>query len=182
MIQITKEQLKKILQRVSEERLTALTDSLNATFEKYEINTRLRQAHFLGQVLHESGGFNFGKEIWGNTPAQVGYDTRTDLGNTPDKDGDGKKYMGRGYIQITGKANYEAVSKEFGVDFLEKPELLEKAPWNMYAAGWFWKTKKLNQWADQDNVTVITKKINGGLNGLSSRIVWTAKVKSIFKI
>lgn len=179
---ITREQLKKILQRVGEDRLTALTDSLNQTFEKFEINTPLRVAHFLGQVLHESGGFNYTGEIWGDTPAQLKYDTRVDLGNTPEADGDGKRYKGRGRIQITGRKNYLEASKFFGIDFIKEPELMEKEPWCMLVSGWFWKVNKLNAWADQDNITVITKKINGGLNGISDRIAWVGKVKSALKI
>lgn len=181
-MKITKEQLKKILQRVGDERLLSLVSSLNLTFEKYEINTPLRVSHFLAQVLHESGGFNFATEIWGNTESQLRYDTRTDLGNTPEKDGDGYKYRGRGYIQVTGKANYESVSKALGIDFVANPDLLSKEPYAMLASGWYWDSRNINQWADQDNATVITKKINGGLTGVTDRIKWLAKVKTVLKI
>lgn len=122
-------------------------------------------------------------EIWGNTPAQVRYDIRTDLGNTPEVDGDGKLYMGRGPLMATGKDMYETLSKEFGVDLVSRPELVSMEPWSMMSAGYIWaKVKKLNKIADQDNLNLITKRINGGFNGLTDRIAWTGKVKAAFKI
>lgn len=161
--------------------ITPKLEALDITFERYGIDTPLRKAHFLAQVLHESGGFKYMEEIWGNTAAQQRYDTRVDLGNTPDKDGDGYKYRGRGAIQLTGKANYKAASKEFNMDFVANPDLVSKDPWNILIAGWFWNKKNLNVLADKDDITTITRRINGGLNGLTDRVKWFVKTKAYYE-
>ena len=177
---LTPEQLKSIITaKYNDEKMKSITDALNKTFDKYQINTPLRICHFLAQVLHESGSFRYSAEIWGNTPAQLGYDTRTDLGNTPEHDGDGYKYRGRGWIQLTGKTNYRMASTEFGQDFLNNPDLLAQEPWDGLAAGWFWNRRKLNEFADKDDILTITKKINGGYNGLNDRKMWLIKAKSV---
>lgn len=178
---ITPEQLKAIITPIKYDdvRLKSITDALNQTFEKYTIDSNLRICHFLGQVLHESGAFRYSTEIWGNTPAQLGYDTRVDLGNTPEHDGDGYKYRGRGWIQLTGKSNYSMISKEFGQDFINNPDLIAKEPWDGLAAGWYWNKRGLNIFADKDDILTITKKVNGGYNGLNDRKMWLTKAKSI---
>ena len=180
---ITKEQVKKIIgaKTYSDDKLKLIVDALNDTFNRYEINTTLRMAHFLAQVLHESSAFRYTTEIWGNTPAQLKYDTRIDLGNTPEADGDGYKYRGRGWIQLTGKANYKLASTEFGQDFINKPELLQQYPYAALAAGWFWKRKGLNAYADKDDIMTITKKVNGGYNGLDDRKMWLLKAEEGLK-
>lgn len=157
--------------------LKLIVESLNQTFEKYQINTPLRVCHFLAQILHESGCFRYNEEI----ATGDAYDTRTDLGNTPAKDGDGRKYKGRGYIQITGTTNYKAVSKALEYDFFADPEMLEKYPYNMLSAGWYWDTRKLNQYADADDITTITRRINGGLNGIIYRKEWLTRAKNVIK-
>jgi putative chitinase len=180
---ITSAQISSIIQpkKYGADKLKAITDALNATFDRYEINTPLRIAHFLAQVLHESSAFYYSVEIWGNTEAQKRYDTRTDLGNTPELDGDGYKYRGRGWIQVTGKTNYGLVSQELGKDFLRNPDLLATAPYDSLSAGWYWNKRKLNAWADADDILTITKKINGGFNGLNDRKMWLVKAKQVIK-
>jgi putative chitinase len=153
----------------------SLLTALNKTFEQFEINTELRQAHFLSQIIHESGGFRYVKEI----ASGEAYENRDDLGNT--SPGDGVRYKGRGYIQITGKNNYIQLSKYLGVDFVTKPELLEQAPYNMLSAGWYWNSRNLNKWADKDDVKTITMKINGGLNGFIDRQNWLVRCKEVLK-
>jgi putative chitinase len=177
---ITTQQLKSIISPVKydEAKLQLITDALNQTFERYAINTSLRMSHFLAQVLHESSAFRFSVEIWGNTEAQKKYDTRVDLGNTPELDGDGFKYRGRGWIQLTGKTNYRLASAEFTQDFLNNPELVGKEPWDSLVAGWYWNKRKLNGFADADDIITVTKKVNGGFNGLSDRKMWLAKAKT----
>jgi len=178
---ITTDQLKRIITPVNypPEKLQAITDALNATFDKYSINTPLRISHFLAQVLHESSAFRFSVEIWGNTPAQKKYDTRVDLGNSPELDGDGFKFRGRGWIQLTGKTNYRLASAEFSQDFITNPDLLGKEPWDGLSAGWFWTRRGLNALADADNIIAITKKVNGGFNGLNERKMWMVKAKNV---
>jgi len=178
---ITKQQLENIIApvRYDDTKLQAITDALNETFNKYDISNGLRMCHFLAQVLHESSAFRFSVEIWGNTDAQKKYDTRVDLGNTPELDGDGFKYRGRGWIQLTGKTNYRLASAEFGQDFLGEPDLLAKEPWDSLAAGWFWNRRKLNTFADADDIISITKRVNGGFNGLNDRKMWLTKAKNV---
>lgn len=174
---VTSDQLIKIAGTSQyKDRLIAFTPGVNQTLEKYQINTKLRIAHFLAQVFHESGGFRWLREIWGPTKIQENYEGRKDLGNN--QAGDGKKYMGRGLIQLTGKANYQQFSTAVGVDFISKPELLEQPPYAVLVAGWFWDTRKLNAFADQDDIKTITRKINGGYYGLEDRQKYLDRAKS----
>ena len=143
-----------------------LDQKYKTLFKKYEINTSLRVAHFMAQLHHESGGFKYLKEL-GNNAYFKKYEGRKDLGNI--FAGDGLKYKGRGYIQITGRANYAELSKDLKIDFLNNPELLEQEANAIISALWFWNKKKLNVLADTDNIMAITKKINGGLNGIDDR-------------
>ncbi|EQM66060.1 glycoside hydrolase family 19 protein [Pseudomonas tohonis] len=148
---------------------------INAAAKRWQINTPKRLAAFLAQVGHESGQLRYVKEIWGPTPAQEGYDVRPDLGNTPERDGDGRRYMGRGLIQVTGRANYLKCSIAlYGDDRLVKnPELLEEPEAATASAGWFWWVNSLNALADAGRFTDITRRINGGLNGQQDRLqIW----------
>ncbi len=178
---ITQLQLSMIIapKKYADDKMRKITDALNSTFLKYDIESPLRMCHFLAQVLHESGAFQYSAEIWGNTPAQQAYDTRTDLGNTPEHDGDGYKYRGRGWIQVTGKTNYRLVSQELGKDFVKTPDLLATEPYDGLSAGWYWNKRKLNAFADLDDILSITKKVNGGYNGLNERKMWLVKTKQV---
>jgi len=195
-MKITKEQLKEILGEtsLSPNFIATKTEALNQMFAKYEINTLERICHYLGQVLHETAGFIYKEEIWGNTPAQKRYDTRVDLGNTPQVDGDGKKYKGRGDIQMTGMDSYRRASKAFGVDFIKRPELLATEPYCTLSGGLFWNGRKLNLIADKlpewrgdvnnrfknlDKTEYITVRVNGGRNGLKERKEWYEKSKAV---
>lgn len=140
---------------------------------KGKINTRLRMANFLAQVGHETMSLTFVKELGGDQYLSK-YDTGAlakRLGNTPEADGDGQKYRGRGLIQVTGRANYLACSKAlFGDErLLATPELLELPQWAAESAVWFWTRHNLNELADKDMFTATTKVINGGTNGLEDR-------------
>jgi putative chitinase len=178
---LTKTQLKSIISPISynDEKMQSIVDALNDTFFRYSIDTNQRMCHFLAQVLHESGAFRYSVEIWGNTPAQQAYDTRVDLGNTPELDGDGYRYRGRGWIQLTGKTNYRLLGNEFGEDLVNNPDLVAKEPYDSLAAGWYWNKRNLNTFADLDDILTITKKINGGYNGLNERKMWLSKAKTI---
>ena len=134
-------------------------------------------AQFLAQVMHESGGLRYVREIWGPTKAQKGYEGRADLGNT--KPGDGKRFMGRDVLQVTGRANYRAltawVRKTFGKgpDFEAKPELLESPEWLGIGAIWYFLTRKgLLDYARAGNIEMVTRRVNGGLNGYQDRLRW----------
>jgi putative chitinase len=140
----------------------------------YGINTPLRLAHFLAQVGHESGGFRYIREIWGPTPAQLGYEGRKDLGNV--QLGDGSKFRGRGLVQYTGRANYAELSQHIFKDarLLDTPQLLEVPEYAVQSACHFWKSRGLNELADKgatkEVIVKVTRKINGGTNGLDDRI------------
>jgi len=143
-----------------------MKDKYKSLLNTYHINTPLRVAHFMAQIHNESGGFKYTKEI-GNDAYFKKYEGRKDLGNV--KDGDGLRFKGRGFIQVTGRANYTVLSKDTRIDFLNNPELLEQEANAMISALWFWNKKKLNELADKDDCKAITKKINGGYNGLADR-------------
>jgi len=146
---------------------------LNDTLERYNINTKLRICHFLAQVLHESNCFLWETELSSGKQ----YEHRADLGNT--HEGDGVKYKGRGTIQITGRDNYTVLSHVFHEDFLTHPELLATPKWATLSAGWFWDNRHLNLFADKDDLTTITHRINGGENGLADRRKYLEKCKQI---
>lgn len=147
--------------------------------DEFGINTKKRMAHFLAQVLHESGCFNYVREL----ASGAAYDTGSKaiaLGNTPEADGDGQRYKGRGLIQITGTNNYRECGKYFKKDFLAHPEWLEQPEWAFKSAGWYWMKHNLNDFADKDDINSITRKINGGTNGLSQRTNYLELAKIAF--
>ena len=155
-------------------------DAINQACEKYKINTPQRISAFIAQIAHESGCFKYVREIWGPTKAQSGYEGRKDLGNL--YAGDGKRYMGRGLIQITGRANYMQMSSALGVDFVSKPEMLEIPEYAVESAACFWSSRKLNELADSGDFKLITKRINGGLNGFDERLSIYTKAKQLLGI
>ncbi len=179
--------------------LTEITKEINLVLIKYEINTPIRVAHFLSQILHESGNFTITKENmnysskrllevfkkyfpnetiadqYARQPEKIAnkvYAGR--MGNGSASTNDGYRYLGRGYIQCTGKETYRSLSTDLGVDFLTNPELLETVKYAALSAGWEWNKNRLNLLADKGNtdehIKLITKKINGGYNGLIDRI------------
>lgn len=143
-------------------------DALTAAMAGAQINTRLRIAAFLAQIGHESGSLIYSKELGG--PSYFAkYEGRKDLGNV--QEGDGSRFCGRGLIQCTGRDNYAKASMALFGDYrlLTKPDLLEQPDWAAKSAAWYWTTHNLNALADADRFTDLTKKINGGTNGLEDR-------------
>lgn len=139
---------------------------LNAALREFAITTGARVTAFLAQVGHESADLRTWHELWGPTPQQVLYEPPSkladDLGNT--EPGDGFKYRGRGPIQITGRGNYARTGAVLGVDLAAQPELLEKPDVGFRAAGLFWLSRELNNFADRETVDSfkwITRRING---------------------
>jgi putative chitinase len=151
----------------------------NTAMQRYQIGGTKRVAAFIAQIAHESGQLAYVLEIWGPTAVQKGYEGRADLGNTVA--GDGLKYRGRGLIQITGRDNYRECSLGlFGDDrLLFLPELLEKPQWAAESAAWFWQKNGLNELADRDQFNSITRRINGGLNGLQDRLSLWARARAV---
>ncbi|KDO00851.1 glycoside hydrolase family 19 protein [Pseudomonas donghuensis] len=169
---ITAQQLLQILPNAGKQ-AGVFVPGLNATMGKYAIITRLRMAAFIAQIGHESGQLRYVRELGGDTYLAK-YDTgrlAQRLGNTPEADGDGQKYRGRGLIQVTGRANYQACSEALFGDsrLLNTPELLEQPVYAAMSAGWYWQRAGLNSLADKGDFLAITKKINGGTNGLADR-------------
>ena len=173
---ITTQLLKQIYPQISKPE--RFVDDLNQCFVQYEINTPARQAMFLAQCLHESGGFRFTKEIWGPTLWQVKYEGHKGLGNT--KPGDGKNFLGRGLIQVTGRANYTAFSRWIQDPLvLINPSLLEHK-YAVASAIWFWTVHDLNRYADADNLEGCTKRVNGPkMLGLHERRTLYATAKRL---
>ena len=136
---------------------------LQATLEAYEIDTRLRIAHFLGQTCHESAGFRTTEEF----ASGAAYEGRKDLGNI--KKGDGRLYKGRGLLQLTGRANYAEYGKALVVDLENNPAMAAEPALSLKIACEYWKRKKLNADCDRDDIRATTRRINGGLNGLEPR-------------
>ncbi|WP_018991312.1 glycoside hydrolase family 19 protein [Aromatoleum toluclasticum] len=141
---------------------------LNQAMWEAGIVTPERIRAFLAQIGHESARLIHVREIWGPTPAQRRYEGRADLGNT--EPGDGRRFMGRGLIQITGRANYRDAAEALGEDFLAYPALLETPKWASLSAGWFWSSRGLNALADEGEFDGITRRINGGQTGRADRI------------
>jgi putative chitinase len=179
--------------------------AINDTLAKYQINTTLRISHFLSQVLHETGmlrtmreNLNYSAEgLLRIFPTRFNAATAKEYerkpiniankvyanryGNGDEKSGDGFKFSGKGAIQITFKSNYESISKDTGIDYVNNPKLLEKAPDCITSAGWFWNKNKCNALADKDDIIAVTKKINGGTNGLAHRTELLYKIKTALK-
>lgn len=146
----------------------------NVHFRTYGIlDTGLRLAHFMGQCGHESGGFRYMEEI----ASGAAYEGRADLGNT--QPGDGRRYKGRGPIQLTGRANYRRVGRLIGIDLESHPEIVARPSIGLLVGCVYWDGRKLNTKADADDLLGLTRAINGGTNGLEDRKVQTARAKGL---
>lgn len=146
----------------------------NVHFRTYGIlDSALRLAHFMGQCAHESGGFRYMEEI----ASGQDYEGRKDLGNVVA--GDGKRYKGRGPIQLTGRSNYRRVGRKIGIDLEGHPEIVSHPSLGLLVGCVYWDERDLNAKADADDLMGLTRAINGGTNGLEDRKAQTAKAKSI---
>jgi putative chitinase len=177
-------------------------EPLQETFEKYQINTPKRQACFIGQTMHESGGYKFlrenlnysAKALMNTWPSRFpDMDTAEKFERQPEKiankvysgrmgnteDGDGAKYIGRGLIQLTGKDNYRAFGEAIGEDLVSNPQLVEEPRYAALSAGWFWNKRGLNALADAMDITTLTIRINGGKIGIDDRIAKINKALDI---
>lgn len=160
------------------DRATEWLPFITAAMSEFEINTTARKSMFLAQIGHESGSLRYSVELWGPTPAQRRYEGRKDLGNV--QTGDGSRFRGRGLIQTTGRANYEATSKALGVDVVSQPELLGLPELAARSAAWWWKAHGLNEIADTGDNLKATKRINGGTNGLDDRMARFDAARQVF--
>ncbi|WP_378180638.1 glycoside hydrolase family 19 protein [Aquimarina sp. SS2-1] len=204
---ITEENFKKLIPDVNWNYASKYVSLFDTVLPKYDINSPLRQAHFLAQVTHESGGFKFvtenlnysAKALYGvfrkyfptldaaNTyarkPEKIAnkvYANR--IGNGSESSGDGWKYRGRGLIQLTGKSNYRALSETTNQDFIYDPELVTNPKWALTSACWYWQKRNINKYADADDIHMVTKLINGGCNGLQNRQHFLEEFKILYSI
>ncbi len=163
--------------RAADQAIADLAPGIRETMAKRAIDTPLRQVHFIAQIGHESGELRFREEIASGTA----YEGRRDLGNT--RRGDGTRFKGRGLIQLTGRANYTDYAR--GIDreqeILQNPEIIATDPGLCVdVAGWYWETRKINALADRDDLIAVTKRINGGTNGLDDRRRLLVRAKSLY--
>jgi putative chitinase len=172
---ITKQQVKQIAPNSKDEIIDPLVKYLNIHMPKYEVNTYLRVCHFLSQAAHESASFRTLEEY----ASGAAYEGRKDLGNV--NKGDGVRYKGRGIFQLTGRANYRDMGKKLGLDLEGNPKLALQPEVSVLIALEYWKSRKLNTFADADDVEVVTRKINGGLNGYADRKKYLYTAKTILK-
>jgi putative chitinase len=149
------------------DRATEWLPVIEAAMLEFGIDTKARQAMFLAQIGHESGGMRYTTELWGPTPTQSRYEGRKDLGNTVE--GDGFRFRGRGLIQTTGRYNYEKTAAALGIDCVNNPDILAEASNAARSAAWWWQSHSLNRFADIGDIVGCTKVINGGTNGLEQR-------------
>ncbi len=158
-------------------RQTEIIDALSPVFadvlDQYEIDTRLRIAHFMGQVTHECAGFRTTEEF----ATGDAYEHRLDLGNT--EPGDGRRYKGRGLLQLTGRANYRRLGERLGLPLEDRPEIAADPVVSLKIACEYWTSRKINVPADDDDLVAVTKKVNGGTNGLADRGVYLKKAKAV---
>ncbi|EHK73447.1 chitinase-like protein [Sinorhizobium meliloti CCNWSX0020] len=165
---------------MNESNLASVLVALDRYGERFGMDRPHRLAQYFAQLMHESGDFRYDREIWGPTQTQQRYDTRSDLGNTLEKDGDGYLYRGRTGMQLTGKDNYRQFRnwcRAAGLDcpdFVKDPDAVNADPGKAWCL--YWDTRDLNRWADEGDAETITKKINGGKNGLADRFDRLARI------
>jgi putative chitinase len=170
---ITQKQLLDAVPGLYKARLDEFVASFNMFHAYFGLNTRDRIIHYLAQVFHESGSLRYVEEL----ASGAQYEGRKDLGNT--QKGDGKRFKGRGFIQLTGRKNYQDFYNDgwCSDNIIAYPDLVTRYPLNQMVSLWFWDRNNLNDLADLDNgangeeiVKRITKKVNGGYNHLSERV------------
>lgn len=185
---ITEKQLKEIYKNVSAEKCKLYTEAFNKMLPKYGITSPQRVAAFLGQIAVESGELKYDKELPSkynkknpkdkNEPIGTLYEGRKTLGNVVA--GDGPKYIGRGILQLTGRANYADMSKKIGVDILNNPELACSPDVSTQIACQYFVDRKLLPLADQWNVKEITRRVNGpGMLHLAERINYSERALKV---
>lgn len=169
---MTPEQLRRIMPSAGS-RADVFAMPLANAMAEFDIDTPRRQAAFLAQIAHESGQLRWVRELASGNA----YEGRIDLGNNVL--GDGPRYKGRGLLQITGRANYRECGKALNLDLIAYPELLEEPVNACRSAAWFWRTRDLNPLADANRFAALTKRINGGYNGLDERLQYWIDARGV---
>lgn len=202
---VTENQLRKLFPNAKDATIAAFASKSQALFKEFGFSAKaIRIEYFLAQIAHETGALtrsvenlnytaNRIREIWpsrfptvdsaepyANNPEKLAnkvYSNR--MGNGPPESGDGYRYRGRGYIQITGKDGYRQTGKHAGLDLLVKPERAIEPATALRVACAFWKWKDLNPLCDNRQFEEVTRRINGGLIGLDDRLAWLKKVRKV---
>jgi putative chitinase len=181
MTRVTADDLRRLAPKGDSAMLTRLAPSLSVTLARYGITTPRRFAHFIAQAAHETAGFQTLVEYGDDPYFNKRYGPQTSvgkrLGNT--QPGDGARFRGRGIFQCTGRFNYSKYGKAIGIDLVGQPARAADPVNSIQIACEYWKAKGLNALADADDIEGITRKINGGLNGLADRKAYLAKAKAI---
>jgi predicted chitinase len=184
---LTNEQLQSIMPQMAAAKRATLFPFLTAAISEFGIDRPARTAAFLAQLAHESAQFKFMEEIWGPTAAQRRYEPQSklasDLGNTDT--GDGRRFKGRGPIQITGRANYRRFGDLLGLDLVTTPDQAASPEVAFRIAGLYWTKKGLNELADRVTAEAfreITRRINGGFNGLAEREQFYETAKAVLGV
>lgn len=170
---VTDDELRQIMPNCAAAKRADYLPFIQQAMQEFEITSYLREAAFLAQLAHESGELRYMEEIASGSA----YEGRKDLGNT--QPGDGKRYKGRGPIQLTGRANYETYGQLLGLDLINNPTIAATPQVGFRIAGQFWVKKGLNPLADQQNFKEITRRINGGYNGLDDRTKYYDRAKQV---
>lgn len=169
---ITSDQLRRICPLLDADKAAEYTPLLLKACAEAQIDSTLRLAAFLAQIAHECGCFRYREEIWGPTKQQLKYEPPSSLaltlGNT--EPGDGHRFRGRGWIQITGRENYRKAGAALNLPLEDSPELASEPVNAFRIAAWYWHSRNLNALADAGDMRGITRKINGGLTGLADRL------------
>lgn len=176
---ITIEQLQRIFKRAKKQDLLMFFQFFQQYYLFAGLTTPVRIAGFLSQIGHETNQFLWLSEL----ASGQAYEGRKDLGNI--KTGDGRRFKGRGYIQLTGRKNYQsfqawvlqnrnAIFGDKALDipmpnFIQNPELVSTHHWAILSAIFFWQNRKMNKWADAMDIKKMSIIVNGGLNGYDER-------------
>lgn len=170
---VTDDELRQIMPNLPAAKRAAYLPFIQQAMEEFEITAYLREAAFLAQLAHESAELRYMEEI----ASGAAYEGRKNLGNT--QPGDGKRYKGRGPIQLTGRANYTKYGQLLGLDLVNDPSVAATKEVGFRIAGQYWKLNGLNALADRQEFKAITKRINGGYNGLDDRIKYYERAKKV---
>ena len=165
-------QLMQIVPTLDAGQAPAIAQNLNVAMAEANITTPQQQAMFIAQLAHESGGFQFMEEI----ASGAAYEGRADLGNT--QSGDGTRYKGRGYIQVTGRYNYAEAGQALGLDLINNPGLAAQPENAARIAAWYWTSRDINEAANSGDFIQVTRLINGGTNGLADRQAYYARAQA----
>lgn len=170
---ITDDELRQVMPNCAAAKRTDYLPFVQQAMQEFEITSYWRETAFLAQLAHESAELRYMEEL----ASGAAYEGRKDLGNT--QPGDGKRYKGRGPIQLTGRANYQKFGGLLGLDLVNDPTIAATKEVGFRIAGLFWKSHGLNELADQQQFETITRRINGGLNGQADRVMYYERAKKV---